>query len=73
MRPCPCTELTGECCHDCPDCGGEGILLKRRERESKITPQEVDELLERSARGVEDLRKTLSSVFRLPSNSPRLR
>ena len=91
MNPCACTRLTGECAHDCPYCGGEGVLpignvldMPPREplpegdprvieRRSKISPEEVDELLERSGRGVQELREILEPVFRLPSRPIRLR
>lgn len=70
MNPCDCTKLTGECCHDCPDCGGEGIIVKRK---SKLSSDEIDELLERSADGVKYLRESLEDVFKLPRQSLRLR
>lgn len=70
MNPCDCTKLTGECQHDCFICGGEGVLPI--ERQSKLSPEEIDELLDRSAEGVKDLRHTLDRVFRLPPYAIRL-
>jgi hypothetical protein len=46
---------------------------QRQRRKSKLSPQEIDALLEQSARGVEYLRKQLNQVFRLPRRSLRLR
>jgi hypothetical protein len=42
-------------------------------RISKLSPAEIDALLERSAAGVRDLRETLQKVFRRPSRLIRLR
>lgn len=50
-------------------CSFDGCLR----RQSKLSPEEIDQLLEQSAKGVEDLRKTLNKVFRLPRYSIRLR
>lgn len=30
MYECECTKLTGKCRHDCPVCGGEGVLAKKQ-------------------------------------------
>jgi len=38
MHPCDCTKLTGECAHDCPDCGGEGISAKRHLYSINVEP-----------------------------------
>jgi hypothetical protein len=43
------------------------------ERKSKLSPEEVNELLEQSARGVHYLREQLRKVFRLPRRPMRLR
>lgn len=42
-------------------------------RKSKLSPEEVDALLEQSAAGVRYLRRQLDQVFRLPRHSIRLR
>lgn len=49
------------------------LAIQPRRRASKISPEEIDELLDRSADGVKYLRETLSRVFRLPKGSMRLR
>ena len=40
MNPCECTKLTGECQHDCPKCGGEGILPESKD---SIPPRKATE------------------------------
>jgi hypothetical protein len=45
----------------------------RGERPSKLTPEEVDELLRQSEQGVRDLRETLNKVFRGSITRRRLR
>lgn len=42
-------------------------------RQSKLSPEEIDALLEQSARGVRYLRRQLDQVFRLPRHNIRLR
>ena len=41
---------------------------KPEERESKITAEEIEETLQRSAEHADELRETLDRVFCLPSN-----
>lgn len=48
-------------------------MTEPERRKSKLTPEEIDELLEQSARGVRDLREQLRWVFRPLRGSVRLR
>lgn len=60
-------------CWDCLDKDPvfAGLLTERRE--SKLSRQDIDRLLEQSAAGVAYLREQLRSTFRLPAVSLRLR
>jgi hypothetical protein len=65
---CPrCLEPVGEFFDACRACD------RPRERQSRITPEEVDAALERGAKSVEELRELLRPVFSLPSRHARLR
>lgn len=35
IQDCPCTKLTGEARHDCPNCGGEGLVAKKKVRDAE--------------------------------------
>jgi hypothetical protein len=69
MKACNCTKLTGECCHDCPVCGGEGVLGPHT---SRLTAEEVRALLKQGAKGVQELRDKLTPVFRLGARQRNL-
>ena len=47
--------------------------LGSKERESTITPEDVDRLLEQAKPGAEELKKTLDKVFRSPNSDLKLR
>jgi len=71
VRVCSCTELTGECQHDCPTCGGEGFFDPHRR--SKLTPEDIDELMAKSQKNVAELREALRTMFAGPLPNLRVR
>ena len=64
---CPCSKLTGQCRHDCPACGGEGITrADHPDCPSALTPAEINAALKRGAEDVKYLKAQLDRVFRQP-------
>lgn len=49
MHECDCTKLTGSCRHDCPICGGEGVLAKKRPT-SKEVIKHVEKVMQEASR-----------------------
>lgn len=58
---------------DGEDSTSTSVAARSSGRKSKLSPEEIDELLEQSAKGVRYLREQLRKVFRLPRRPLRLR